>query len=430
MMMRQRWGLDREGDCTLSPASASRRSLLKLGAAACVASFGIAAPARLYASKTDDTETAHLSQPFFGVHQPGIVTPQPAAAAIVAFDALATNRADLKRLFRTLTERIAFLMAGGPISDRDPLLPPTDSGLLGQIVVPDNLTVTVALGVSLFDDRFDLKRLKPTHLVTMARSPNDALDASLCHGDMLIQFCADSQETVIHALRDIIKNTPDLLSIRWKIDGFLPPATVRRSGEETARNVLGFKDGTANLAASDAALMNRYVWVQPGADEPLWTVGGSYQVVRIIRALVERWDRTPLNEQQKIFGRSKMSGAPLGAGSEHDLPDYANDPDGLRVPLAAHIRRANPRTPETDANLILRRPYNFSRGINKNGQLDIGLLFVCFQSNLTAGFLAVQSRLNGEALEEYIKPIGGGYFFALPGVPSSDRFLGDALLFA
>jgi deferrochelatase/peroxidase EfeB len=58
----------------------------------------------------------------------------------------------------------------------------------------------------------------------------------------------------------------------------------------------------------------------------------------------------------------------------------------------------------------------------------MGLLFVCFQSSLTAGFLAVQSRLNGEALEEYIKPIGGGYFFAFPGVPNPDRFLGDSLL--
>jgi deferrochelatase/peroxidase EfeB len=176
--------------------------------------------------------------------------------------------------------------------------------------------------------------------------------------------------------------------------------------------------------------MNRHVWVQPNADEPSWTAGGTYQVVRIIRNLVERWDRTSLNEQQKIIGRSKMSGAPLGADSEHDQPDYVGDPEGIRIPLTAHIRLANPRTPQTDVNLILRRPYNYSRGVNKNGQLDMGLLFVCFQSNLTNGFLAVQSRLNGEALEEYIKPVGGGYFFALPGVPTSDRFLGDVLLSA
>jgi deferrochelatase/peroxidase EfeB len=423
-------GADAEGSGVRSQAGASRRSLLKLGAATGVASFGVGTLARPHAAETDDTETARQAQPFFGVHQSGIVTPQPAAASVVAFDVLAATPADLRRLFRTLTERIAFLTVGGSVPARDPLLPPADSGLLGPLVVPDNLTVTVAVGASLFDDRFGLEHIKPKHLVTMARFPNDSLDAGYCHGDMLIQFCANREETVIHALRDIVKNTPDLLTVRWKIDGFLPADTVRRLGKETIRNLLGFKDGTANLAASDEDLMNRHVWVQAGPDEPAWTAGGSYQVVRIIRTFVERWDRTPLNEQQKIFGRSKMSGAPLGYENERDAPDYAGDPNGLRVPLTAHIRRANPRTPETDGSLILRRPYNYSRGANSNGQLDMGLLFVCFQSNLAAGFLTVQGRLNGETLEEYIKPTGGGYFFALPGVPNPSRFLGDALLSA
>jgi len=60
----------------------------------------------------------------------------------------------------------------------------------------------------------------------------------------------------------------------------------------------------------------------------------------------------------------------------------------------------------------------------------MGLLFVCYQADLAAGFLAIQDRLNGEALEEYIKPIGGGFFFALPGVRSPDNFLAEALLSA
>ncbi len=51
-----------------------------------------------------------------------------------------------------------------------------------------------------------------------------------------------------------------------------------------------------------------------------WTIGGSYQAARIIQFHVEFWDRTPLKEQQTIFGRDKHTGAPLGMKNEHDVP--------------------------------------------------------------------------------------------------------------
>ncbi len=288
--------------------------------------------------------------------------------------------------------------------------------------------MTVAVGASLFDDRFGIAPSKPRHLITMEQFSNDALDRKSCHGDLMLQICSNTAETNIHALRDVIKNLPDLMALRWKLDGFLPPHTIKRAGKDTVRNLLGFKDGTANLPVSDNALMERMVWVQPGSDEPAWTAGGSYQVVRIIRNLVERWDRTPLAEQQRIIGRNKMSGAPLGMDTEHDVPAYASNPQDESVGLDAHIRRANPRNKESETSLILRRGYNFSRGISTAGQLDMGLLFVCFQSNLSAGFLTVQKRLSGEPLEEYIKPVGGGYFFVLPGVQDKNAFLGEGLL--
>ncbi len=51
---------------------------------------------------------AGKKQPFYGRHQAGILTPQQASMMLVAFDVLAADKADLERLFRLLTQRIAF----------------------------------------------------------------------------------------------------------------------------------------------------------------------------------------------------------------------------------------------------------------------------------------------------------------------------------
>ena len=144
---------------------------------------------------------------------------------------------------------------------------------------------------------------------------------------------------------------------------------------------------------------------------------------------VERWDRDALIEQEQIIGREKAGGAPLTYANEHDIPDYAADPKGARVPLTAHIRLANPRTPGTEANRILRRGYNYSRGADQTPASSTwGSCSSAFRPDLASGFLTVQSRLNGEQLEEYIKPVGGGYFFVLPGVQSKDDFFAEGLL--
>lgn len=419
-------------DTRNAPQSQERRRLLAgLGVAGVAMATGnaLAAPSPAKVTEAPHSDRTQERNAWIGEHQPGVVTPRPTAGMFVAFDVLAQDRQDLERLFRTLDQRIRFLMAGGPVPQVDPKLPPADSGILGPVVTPDNLTITVSVGESLFDERFGLTGAKPKRLSRMPGFPNDALEAERCHGDLGLQFCSNAPDTNIHALRDIIKNLPDLLYVRWKQEGSVPPQAPRKAAEpeQSARNFLGFRDGSANPDSSDAALMNQLVWVQHG-DEPAWAVGGTYQVVRIIRNLVERWDRTPLQEQESIFGRKKASGAPMDGQRETDVPDYTKDPEGKLTRLDAHIRLANPRTAASQPNLILRRPFNYSSGVNKNGQLDMGLLFICYQADLEKGFITVQNRLNGEPLEEYIKPVGGGYFFALPGVKNDHDFIGRSLL--
>ncbi len=416
-----------------APFPTSRRGLLA-GVAALAAVPGLA---RAEAAQVADAPVAGATRPSdavspYGRHQAGIVTPRPAHGAVAAFHVVAETPRDLERLFRRLTERIVLLARGGPVPDEDPRLPPPDSGILGPDIAPDALTVTVALGASLFEDRRWLAPQKPRALERMTRFRNDALDADICHGDLVLQICANGSDTVMHALRDIVKTLPDQLVLKWMQAGSVPVLPVSAAGPpESARNFLGFRDGSANPDSADAALMRELVWVSPGDGEPAWATDGSYQAVRIVRTLVERWDRTPLGEQERIVGRMKMSGAPLDrpGGTEAMVPDFAADPDGRLTPLDAHIRLANPRTPDSAASRMLRRPFNYVNGVLKNGQLDQGLLFIAFQSNLERSFIAVQRRLDGEPLEEYVKPVGGGYFFTLPGfVETGGDYLGRPLI--
>ncbi|MEV7098129.1 Dyp-type peroxidase [Amycolatopsis sp. NPDC051045] len=314
-----------------------------------------------------------------GPRQPGVVTPAPPRIELAAFDVTARDREGLAAILRALSEPAP------------------------------GVTLTVAVGASLFDGRFGIER--PRLLTPMPPFRSDVLDPEWCHGDLLVQAGAATAEPIERALGAKI---PGLVP-RWRQAGFHPDGPVR--------NLFGFREGAGNPDASDTALMDRLVWVQPGDDEPAWCAGGTYQVVRLIRLATPTWNSKPVPDQERVFGRAKESGAPLGRQREQEIPDYAGDPRGEVIALDAHIRRANPRTPESEAHRILRRGYSSGDGEGRAGHL-----FICFQRDVERGFATIQKRLAGESLERYILPFGGGYYFVLPGGTGGGDHIGKTML--
>jgi deferrochelatase/peroxidase EfeB len=362
--------------------------------------------------------------PFHGVHQAGILqSPQP-AGMFASFNVTAGSRQELAGALKTITHWARFLTTGGNTPVDSVWAPPPDSGTLGIDVPADGLTITVGLGSSLFDqERFGLSAYKPRYLKPMEPFPNDDLDPKQTGGDVFVQLCAGNPDTTMHALRQITRATRGALALNWRLEGFVAPP--RPTG--VPRNSFGFKDGIANPNVWEETVAERLLWVVDGIGEPAWATGGTYHVVRIIQQFIEFWDRVSLTEQQQMIGRYRQSGAPLDGTTESDLPNYQKDPLGFTIPLSAHIRLANPRTASTELNRIFRRGYNYDRGVDLNGNMDAGLVFNAFQQNLERQFEQTQRRLIGEPMVDYVTPIGGGYFFALPGVRDASDWYGRRL---
>lgn len=432
---------DTAKDTTGNGGPVSRRRAMALAGAGVAGVAGAAAGAgalvrgALDAPASAAAQDAASAVPFYGAHQAGIVTPAQDRLHFVAFDVITKSRDRVIQLLRDWTQAAARMTAGkdaGLIGAVDgiPEAPPDDTGeALG--LPPSGLTITVGFGASLFRDatgadRFGIAAKRPAALADLPRFPNDALQPEISGGDLCVQACAHDPQVAVHAVRNLARIGMGAVSVRWSQLGFGRTSSTSTS-QATARNLFGFKDGTANLKAEETDRIREHLWVRPG-DGPEWMAGGAYLVTRKIRMLIETWDRTSLAEQEAIIGRTKGEGAAFGQRGEFDETDLSlRGADGEPLIAAeAHVRLAHPTT--NGGARLLRRGYNFVDGSDGLGRLNAGLFFMAYQRDPRRQFVPVQRSLAGQdILNEYIRHVSSGLFACPPGVRDGSDYVGRTL---
>jgi len=359
---------------------------------------------------------------YTGTHQAGIQTEPQRYCVYMTFDLGEVTTQDLQVLLARWSAGIAQLMAGQPVGAVEPDRADAVADDTGEAygLQPSSLTVTVGLGPGVFDERFGLAAKKPTLLADLPALPSDALKPELTGGDLSLQACADDPQVAYHAIRDLARMGRGTVTTRWTVMGFGRASAGK--GQQTPRNLMGFKDGTRNI--KDAADFDRFVWVG-GSENQAWMRGGTYQVVRKIEMNIETWDADRISDQENVFGRTKQEGAPLTGRSEFDTPRFDEKKDGRPViPATSHIALAAHEN--NNGIKILRRPYNYTDGINDLGHLDAGLLFICYQND-PGHFIRLQTKLGGsDLLNEYISHVGSG-IFAIPPAPKPGHYLAEGL---
>ena len=418
--------------------SLSRRRLLGVAGAGAVAAGAAGVGGFAYGKGTEGPEGGasgvdEATYDFHGAHQSGITTPAQDRLHFASFDVTTDSREQLTGLLKSWTEAAREMTSGSPVGKAAVApydAPPADTGeALG--LNASGLTLTFGFGPTLFEkdgkDRFGLAGRQPAALRELPHFPADNLDPGRSNGDLCVQACAHDPQVAVHAIRNLARIGFGTVAMRWAQLGFGRTSSTSTQ-QVTARNLLGFKDGTANIKSEKGEELEKFVWVRKGDDDKAdWLAGGSYLVARRINMHIEPWDRTSLREQETLIGRDRQEGAPLSGGTEFTEPDFGlQGRDGPLIATDAHVRLAHPK--QNNGAKLLRRGYNFTDGSTTLGRLDAGLFFIAFVRNPDEQYIPMQTRLSGQdALMEYLQHTGSGLFAVPPGVQSRNGYVGEGL---
>src|SRR5580698_8812720 len=182
------------------------------------------------------------------------------------------------------------------------------SGLIRAVEFRDieaGLTCVMGVGSDAWDRLFGSPRPAELHPFREIRS--GGRHAVSTPGDLLFHIRAKRMDLCFELATQIMDSIGDVVSVADEVHGF-------RYFDD--RDVMGFVDGTENPrgdAAREAAIV--------GNEDPAFA-GGSYVIVQKYLHDLKAWNTLPVEMQEKIIGRHKLSDVEL---SDADKPAYAHN---------------------------------------------------------------------------------------------------------
>ncbi len=367
------------------PGAISRRQLL---AGSGLATAAVVPPP----GPVDRREGRHLdggtgaTEPFHGVHQGGIATPEQARMVFAAYDVTASTGPGWPTCWPRGSSAAERMTAGTAVAGPSgPFAPPADTGealdLAGRPAHPH-------------------RRLRTRRCSTVGSGwPTGVPRPS--------STCRPSPVT--RSIPTLIGRRPVRPGLCRRPPGGLPrrpqpgPDRARRRHPALSADRLR-PDGLGRAATADPPQPPRVQGRhgQPRSDRrPVpwtrssgWTgpatrrgcTDGTYLVARRIRIHLEAWDRSTLGDQERTIGRVEGQRGPAGLEAhEHDPLDLSALDELRRAPHPRGGPHPGGRPVHQPRRALLRRGYSFADGVDPTtGELDAGLFFICFQKDPAA----------------------------------------------
>jgi putative iron-dependent peroxidase len=247
--------------------------------------------------------------------------------------------------------------------------------------VEAGLTCVIGFGSDVWDKIFGSPRPAELHPFREIRS--GSRHAVSTPGDILLHIRAKAPDLCFELAAQIMAGLGDAVSVADEVHGFR---------YFDYRDVVGFVDGTENPrgdAARDAAIV--------GAEDPAFA-GGSYVIVQKYLHDMKAWNALPVETQERIIGRKKLSDVEL---SDAEKPAFAHNALTSIVENGKEVK-------------ILRDNMPFGRpGHGEFGTYFIGYSrFPRVTEQMLENMFVGRPPGNYDRLLDFSRPVTGSLFFA------------------